>query len=181
MADYISTLFNGTDHSLRLLEVWGVWLSSIGTLAAVVVALWLGFRSERVDLQVSTNIVLFYPSNTDRKHLLIRAVNEGSRPVTVESISWTAGMFNWGAYQRKHGLMLVDSGEIGCSRLPIQLKDGEVANYFWETGRLFESLRMDLDKPFYRATLRFDVYTSFGRRFRVIPHKSVFEELNKDA
>lgn len=181
MSEYIPTLFNGSEHSLRLLEVWGVWLSSIGTLAAVLVALWLGLRSERLDLKVSAAVLQLYPSNSSQKFLVVRVSNNGSRPATIESINWTAGMFTWGVCPRKHGLMIVNPGDYGCSDLPTQLKDGDVASYLWEAKLFFDALRGDLTNKHYRSSFKLEVWTSSGKRFRIRPHKTVFTELDNLA
>jgi len=178
MAEYITTLFNGTEHSLRLLEVWGVWLSSIGTLAAVITALWLGLRSERIKIDASVQVMRLIPSNPPQHHLVVRIVNTGVRPVTLGSLGWTAG-YRWGPYKQRTFWQRVDHKPEN-SPLPVELRDGAEAIYYLDMA-VFNQLREQLERPEYRQSLKLEIFTSQGKRFRIKPNKSVFEELNQDV
>ncbi len=72
------------------------WLAAIGTISAVIVALWLAHRQEhpRVTLHAEVSPVWFEKgSEKNREYLLVRAVNVGSRPVTISHLSLRFGLF----------------------------------------------------------------------------------------
>jgi len=73
------------------IQVWvaaGTWLSSIGTIAAVIVALYLASLTERVRLriQVGLRVMIVGDGSPPEDHLSIEVTNLGERPVTINSV-----------------------------------------------------------------------------------------------
>jgi len=93
---------NCTFFSIFTLQEWEVvngfanWLAAIGTISAVIVALWLARRQEhpRVTLHAEVSSVWFEKgSEKNREYLEVRAVNVGDRPVTISHLSLRFGLF----------------------------------------------------------------------------------------
>ena len=101
------------------------WLSAIGTLFAVVVALYLARQDKRIRLVGSASratIIGASPNKLDEV-VSISVTNLGTRQFTLTGIYWVSFFL-----KRKHYLQFIDANALS-SKLPIQLKDGEQATY----------------------------------------------------
>lgn len=94
------------EYTLRLLEVAGAWLSGIGTLLAVVVALHLARVQKAVRLKVSAGIrLVITPSRgRDAEVLDISVTNIGDRAVVITNVLW-----RWGIVKRHYAVQVTGS------------------------------------------------------------------------
>jgi len=111
----------------QFINSFSSWLSAIGTVAAVIVALYLARRDKRIRLQVSAGIRLIVTQGIKGKHpdfLTIRVTNIGHREAQLTNIGWKVGFF-----RKKHAVQTTMRDGIS-SDLPVRLKDGEEASYY---------------------------------------------------
>ena len=90
------TFLGLTPQEWEIVNGFANWLAAIGTIAAVVVALYLARRQDqpRVTLYAEVLSVWFAKgSEKNREYLSIRAVNVGDRPVTISHLSLRFGLF----------------------------------------------------------------------------------------
>ena len=78
-------------------QIWmavGTWVSSIGTIAAVITALYLAARVEKLRLRVRVGLmqVVIGDGTPFQEHLGIDVTNVGERPVTINTIGWAVGL-----------------------------------------------------------------------------------------
>ncbi len=154
----------------RFINTFAPWLSAIGTIAAVIVSLYLARRAGRADVRVSAAIMnLISPGQkpADAPEFFdIRAVNHGFREVVIQGIMW-----------RLRGLkpkfyFVIPPADPYSTRLPVRLQYGERAQFMFPT-RTFrkdaESLLLPLkdSRSVWLATrrLRVGVYSTTGQEF----------------
>lgn len=77
-------------------EVWntvGAWVAGLGTLAAVVTSLYLARHSESIRLKVWADVYHTYlgDGTPPEKSIIISVVNQGDRPVNIDTVGWAIG------------------------------------------------------------------------------------------
>lgn len=120
-----STAFANT--ILPVLSTVGAWISGIGALGAVTVALWLAEkqrRSEKEHLKIDFGFVIV--PNVTGAVLMVSAVSEGKRPSEINSVA---------IYGKKaKAIMHVARFLPGSSQLPVNLGYGKKATFLCEEG-----------------------------------------------
>jgi len=104
------------------------WFSAIGTLLAVIVALYFSQKDSTIKLRVSANIkILVIPNLKHQKdYLTLSITNLRSRPATITAIGWEIGLLRHKSFWQK-----LDVDESISSQLPPNtLQDGEQADYY---------------------------------------------------
>lgn len=163
------------DHAtLDLLNVFAGWLSAIGTLAAVVVALHLARRDHdvRVRVRAGRGKILLPPQPYDRQVevVSISATNVGLRPVTLTAIYWRDGLF-----RKTHTDQRPPSNDLS-TRLPAKLNDGEEATIVFELPE-FEEGMAPLLEALRKRKLRRIACRSLRAGFCVSSARPVFAHL----
>lgn len=170
-----------------MLEVVGIWIASIGTVAAVVVALWLAQRDRRPSLELRITHVLMisgYGGPTP-EFISVRITNKGIRPATIEGIGWRSGWFvRLPFLKRKEAIQRTDLYAANPS-MPIELADGDVANFLipvvltdgsnWYYGGITEMVQGRFD----RWTFRGLAWTTRGEMIVAKPNDSFFNHLDE--
>ena len=116
-----------TADKINLFNALGAWVAAIGTISAVIVALYLARldRIIRVRLSAGHRIV---GTGTDmskfQDNCSIKAVNMGYRKVTITGVGWRVGFFKKRIYEQ------ILSMPPYPSTMPITLADGEEATWF---------------------------------------------------
>lgn len=159
------------------------WLSAIGTIAAVVVALWLARRQDqpRVAIQAEVSLVWFEKgSEKNREYLSVYAVNVGDRPVTISHLSLRFGLF------RKLWVAVPLPDQELSNSFPTEITYGKEAKWFIPLERdgfkWCESAASFLADSYRRVPIRFaSVYatSTTGRVFRAKSGSSVAAAFNK--
>ena len=111
----------------RFVNSFAPWLSAIGSLSAVALALFLARQDKRVRLDVSAGHRLLVTQGVPGPHpsyLSIRITNIGHREAQISSLTWKTGIFH-----KAYAVQTISRDDLS-SPMPIRLKDGEEANYF---------------------------------------------------
>ena len=117
------------DQKIQFWGMLGTWLSGLATLAAVIVALFLARRTEKVRLKahVGLRVAIAGDGSPPEEHLDIEVTNLADRPVTINSVGWAIGK----GKERRFGLQTF-SGRYS-SKCPVELghgEDGELPDFF---------------------------------------------------
>jgi hypothetical protein len=164
-----------------LINSFSNWLSAIGTVAAVVVSLWLATKASRLqcNAQVGHRIVIGQGSHGPYPEILVfRIVNTGERPFQVNSVGWRVGIFRW----RREGMQFYDQAQ--SSPMPVELQHGQEATWvvplLSEGKGWFKTFPIKMLSPhprFFCATLRAMFVTSIGKTFIVKPEPGLLSKL----
>jgi len=169
------------DQKIQVWMVIGTWLAGFATLGAVIVALYLARRAEKVRLKVQAGLRIIVPGydSQSQEHLDISVTNLGERPVTINSVGWAVG-------RRKHRRFCIQtvSGPY-TKQYPIELAHGKSAD-FMVSFRATPSWPKDFATDFIKdlsdkslKTLVALVQTSVGQTVKVRPEKELLERLKK--
>lgn len=169
------------DQKIQVWMVIGTWLAGLGTFAAVVVALCLSRRVEKVRLKVDAGlrVVILGDGSPLQRHLGIGVTNLGERPVTVNTVGWAVGR----GKHRRFAIQPVSGPH--TNQYPIELAHGKSANFmvsFLVTPQWPKEFATgfveDLSDQFLK-TLVVRVHTSVGQTVEVQPEKDLLEELKR--
>ena len=151
---------------------WGSvadWVSGIGSLAAVITALYLSHWSQRVRLAFSCRHMAVVGTGIASQDLVMfSATNIGSRSTVVRNITMRVGFF-----RPRHAVIMLHHRDTYCAGIPKALADGETADW----GIALDEDRTwikDLSRDFVTNnwdlfTLRFQIHTSNGSAKSVRP------------
>lgn len=166
------------------IQVWvaiGTWVAGLGTFAAVVAALYLSIRVEKVRLKVHVGLreVILGDGSPFQKHLGISVTNLGERPVTINSVGWAIGKRK----RREFALQPVSGPH--TNQWPIELAHGKSANFmvsFLETPHWAREFATGFVKDLSDASLKTlvaQIHTSVGQTVEVRPEQGLLERLKK--
>lgn len=166
-------------ETLRFINSFAPWFSALGTISAVVTALYLAQRDRRVNLRARASLRVQFivgggPGHGER-FVSINVSNRGRRPATITGLG-----FRIRGVQRGE---LLPSSPMG-SKIPIKLEDGDEAAYLYPLdvfcGGLFQAMPAEAFRPFPALRLRTAqaiVATSVGRAFYATFSKDLQREL----
>jgi hypothetical protein len=82
------------ETTYRLLEVAGSWLAGIGSLLAVVVALYLARAESTIRLKIDAGHRLIITPGVEEnaEAISISVANTGARPVVITNVLWKMGI-----------------------------------------------------------------------------------------
>ena len=170
-----------TDQKIQIWVAIGTWLSAIGTLAAVVVALYLSLHTKRIKLRLRAGryeIILGNGLRTE-KVVSFEVVNLGDRNVTIVSGGWAVGK----GEKRKYCIQPVSG--MNTSQYPIELAHGKSAHFMvslMAAPTWFKHLALDFIEDLSDenlGTLVAQVHTSIGETVEAKPAKAILDELKK--
>lgn len=171
-----------TDQKIQVWIAIGGCISGIGTLAAVVTALFLARRVEKIRLKVEVGLRgIFTPGDGSpfQKHLGIFVTNLGERPVTVNSVVWVVGR----GKKKRYAIQTVSGPH--TSQCPVELAHGKTATFlvsFDVTKNWLEDFAtgfiQDLSDESLK-TLFAQVHTSVGETVNVRPETNLLDALRK--
>ena len=167
----------------ELINSFSNWLSALGTIAAVVVSLWLATRATRLQCRASVGHRLIVEPGAGGIYpeiVVFNIVNTGERPIRITSIGWRVGFLRW----RRDAMQLFD--RVQSSSMPVELTHGQEARWVLpllpdEQGWLASFPRKML-KPhtrFRSATLRACFTTSVGKTFIVKPEQGLLKKISE--
>ena len=161
---------------------WGSvadWVSGLGSLAAAVVALYLGLASQRIRLKGYCGLRTIVGIGTQPREVVsISITNIGSRSTVVNNLGLSVGRFN----KKRHGIItaMKDALSVG---VPYPLGDGQVGHW---------NIPLDAQKTWLKdlcgnfvtsdediETLRFHVYTSHGATLTLNPEDNLKKALQE--
>jgi hypothetical protein len=168
----------------ELINSFANWLSAIGTLAAVVVSLYLASRYARpqAKLTVGHRIAIepgvkdFYP-----EYIQFHVVNTGERPITITQIGWKVGL-----RKKRYAVQMFET--LASSPLPVELSHGQEAKWMVPLNAREEHwlvrFARDMLLPNFRIgcfTLRAQAFTSLGHVFETKPESGLLSKLKEAA
>lgn len=169
------------DQKIQLWVAAGTWVSSIGTVAAVITALYLAKRVENVHLNVQVGLlqVVIGDGSPFQEYVGINVTNLGERPVTVNSVGWAIGK----GKKRKFAIQPLYSPH--SAQYPIELAHGKSANFLvsfdvtpgWKRDFATGFVRDLSDKSL--NTLVAQVHTSVGKTVNVHPRRDLLDALKE--
>jgi hypothetical protein len=114
----------------QFINTFAEWLSAIGTIIAVWVALYLAGRDRRIRLvlQASHEIRMIENTSSLQDTISITVTNMERRTATITRVYWKVGIFKKEIFYPYSTGLLDDS-----SAFPQELRDGEQAHYRYLT------------------------------------------------
>ncbi len=114
------------EQTYRLLEVLGTWISGIGSLLAVIVALYLALSERAVRLKVTAGYRLVMTSGLgkDGEVIDITVANIGARDVVVTNVLWS-----WGILRRQYAVQVTGSA-MDSLRIHQRLEPGHRGSFY---------------------------------------------------
>tara|TARA_Y100001937_G_C7064294_1_gene305268 strand:- start:419 stop:979 length:561 start_codon:yes stop_codon:yes gene_type:complete len=171
-------------QSLEIWSVIGTWVSSIGTVGAVITSLWFSYNNQRVKLSVTAGHRKMVERGVDSHpdYCYIKVVNLGDRMVRITNLGWRAGRF----FRKREFLQLFSVPE--SDQVPKNLEHGEEATFL-----IPFRLRGDDDKDWIvsfpkgintekvdrLSSLRVIVTTSVGQTTMVKAEKGLIDKLQE--
>lgn len=159
-----------TTEEYKLWSLLGTWVASLGTVGAVITALFLAGREKRIKLSVGAGhrIILRLGTNPNPpEYCSIYVTNTGIRKANIVSIGWKIG------YEKPRTFIQTPDFNPQSSQLPVELGDGQEARYMiplkdhtgnndWLNQFLpYFGRRPELDI----RSMKVQVYTSIGKVF----------------
>lgn len=154
---------------MNLCEVeWGSvadWVSGLGSLAAVIVALYLARQDRRLNLEVAAQhslLVSELGTPPWPQYLSVRITNHGRREAQIIGIGWRIGLF------KKRLADQTPPNDRISNSIPCKLADGDEAVFYFplskDGGWVKEFSTQVLTRPIWWALLfaKVRVYTSVG-------------------
>ena len=158
------------------------WLSAIGTLAAVIISLYLARRSGKPRASVSVGHRLIIRSGDKGKPpevIIFRIVNTGDRTIRVTNIGWRIGL-----WKERYAIQGYD--ETQSSPLPVELTHGQEASWTVPLDSREEPwlqyFSQKMMKPNFWlscATIKAQFHTSVGEVFSTRPEKNLIDKLRE--
>lgn len=132
MANTIYEFLGLPQEQWQLINSFAEWFSAVGTVAAVIVSLYLARQDQRVRLRITATIGnIFGDPTVDVKvdHLWITVTNVGRRTAVLNSVAWRVGFLpaKLSRFGRKYAIQNFDLPN--CTRLPAKLEDGDSASF----------------------------------------------------
>jgi hypothetical protein len=176
------TLFGVGKAQWELINSFANWLSAIGTLAAVIVALYLAYRAARPKVQLSVGHRIIIEPGTKGptpEFVMFKVVNAGDRPVRITQIGWKVGL-----YRKRYAVQMYEASL--SSKLPVDLSHGQEASWMVPLAARDEPWLTYFAKgmlmPNYRTacfTLRGCAYSSIGHAFETKPEGNLLSKLRE--
>jgi len=171
------------DQKIQIWNAVGTWLAGFATLAAVLVALYLARKAERINIRVNAGIRLVFMGDGTpaEEHVGITVVNLGDRPVTINSVGWRIG-------KGKNARFCIQplTGRY-THQYPKQLAHGEQATFMVSFAEVpdwpkeFATNFVNDLTPGNIKTLRALVHTSIGQTIEVMPENNLLDKLRDTA
>ncbi len=163
-----------TRETWQFINSFGPWLSALGTIAAVITALYLAKRADKIRLQLRVGIrkVAIQGEGGDhgRDYVWVSITNLGRRKANITHLFWKP--VPW----RKRGIIWIAPQNQYSLKFPVTIEDGESANYVLPVEEFRERFRIHAREIFssfadevWLRTLRFCVSTSTGETFYQTP------------
>lgn len=160
---------------------WGSvadWVSGLGSMAAVITALYLASWSQKIKLSGYCGIRLVIGAGGPQQELVfISVTNIGNRTATICNIGMRVGRF-----KKRHAIISATKG-IYSDGIPVTLADGQVAKWGIPLNQDMQWIR-DLVGGFVKTesdarTLRFLVFSTHGDEMVIKPEQPLVEQILK--
>ena len=117
-----------------LINSFASWLSALGTIAAVIVALYLASRDRNIHLRVNAGIRILYTEGQSPSEridcLSISVTNIGHRTARIEGLLWYIKPLRISPFRRHSSYFyMITPRNVYSSSMPVELRDGQTAIY----------------------------------------------------
>lgn len=176
------TLFGIGKADWELYNSFSNWFSAIGTLAAVIISLYLANRSGKPRASVSVGHRLIIITGDKRKPpeiVSFKIVNTGDRPIRIINIGWRIGL-----WKKRYAIQTFDEKQ--SSPMPVELTHGQEASWAvpfdypadpWPN--YFSRKMMKPNFWLSCMTIKAEFHTSVGEVFRIRPEKGLINKLRE--
>jgi hypothetical protein len=163
----------------KFINTFAPWFSALGSLAAVITALYLARTERTVDLKITAGVrVVAAPPQNPEKCVYVEVVNRGRRRAIVDSILWRLPR-PFSEYE----YVWIPSANSLSERIPATLEDGQRARFIGPlegfTANFLEVVGTGWTRRIKARLLRVAVTTSTGRRFERRIEKGLRKALTK--
>jgi hypothetical protein len=164
----------------KFINTFAPWLSAIGTIAAVIVSLYLARAEKPVKLTVRAGHRIMIEQGQREKppeFLYISAINTGHRIATITNVGWKIGL------RKKRYAIQVVQKDLYSSGVPVKIDDGEEAKWFIPLDledNWIQRFSRDFLMPHPRWNLfwlRIQIFTSVGKIFEARIENNLKDEL----
>jgi hypothetical protein len=171
----------------KFFNTFAPWLSAIGTLAAVLVSLYLArinARMNKIKLRASVGHRLIMDTGKTGPHeeiINFQVTNIGQREANITTIAWRVGFI-----RKSQAIQMFDNSRF-ANELPVLLRDGKQAGWMisltenegWLTdfckSLLFPHWRLNI------GFVRLQVHTSIGKVFETKIEQNLKEKLVQEC
>jgi hypothetical protein len=169
------------DQKIQIWVAMGTWLAGLATVAAVIVALRLATRAQKVRLKVHVGLrdIVMGDGSPFQVHLGMSVTNLGERPVIVNSAGWAVGK----GKDRKFAIQPIASPF--STPYPVELNYGKEAN-FMVSFLIVPTWLHDFANGFVSdlsdenlKTLVAQIHTSVGQTIEAKPESNLLDALKK--
>ena len=169
------------DQKIQILVAVGTWFAGTATFAAVIVALRLAKRAEKVRLRgyVGLRELVKGDGSPSEEHLCINVTNLGERPITIHSAGWAIGK----GKKRRFAIQTVAATY--STQCPVELTYGKQAS-FMVSFLVSPNWSREFATGFVRdlsdanlKTLVAQIHTSVGQTIEIKPEPPLLEKLKE--
>lgn len=162
---------------LEILNVIGTWISSIGTVGAVITSLWIANNGNKAKLKINATASYIIDTKSQDKPLvcLINIVNIGKKPATITCVGWEVGR------GKKKKTFLQKTSNSMLEDIPktlMESQDLSIGINFNGTGNWLQNMA-NLLKGHDLKTMKLVVATNLGESFKAKVDQSLIEEILK--
>lgn len=173
---------NVAQPTLDIVNAAAQAVSALGTLAAVIVALYLARHQVRANLAIRTTVVRLVtpgvPDSDEGRFLRVGIANSGFRDVKIISMGWQVGRI----IRRAHFHQLLPLNALSSS-LPAKLAPGDTADFYYPWEQFIKnstSIRTAIGTGWLRRrrarTTQFVAYLSTGEAIRSAIERQLSDE-----
>lgn len=155
------------------------WISAIGTVAAVIVSLYLatGATKPKARLSIGVRLIITPRQNGEHEEIVAaKLVNMGDRPIHITSLGWQVGF-----WKKSYAMQIVNATPFSQG-VPVSLEYGKEAQWHIPTNvqeGWFRYFANGFLKNHALSTLKLVAYTSTGHRFTAKPEENLLSALKK--
>jgi hypothetical protein len=168
-----------TESQWELINSFANWLAALGTIGAVIVALYLANRSTypRAKITIGQRLIIESGSQETPEYIFFQIVNIGQVPLNIVQIGWKTGFFN-----KRYAIQLYEPTLSG--KLPIEISHGQEAQWFIPMKVKNEPWTEHFAKGFLLPNWRLSnfflrglIHSSLGVKFTAKPENSLISLL----
>ncbi|QOQ70277.1 hypothetical protein [Photobacterium damselae] len=166
-----------TTEDIQFWSMVGTWVAGIGTILAVTLSLYLAISERRVSLFITSDV---YDFDDGSEKMIIKIVNNGSRPVTISNHACIALQSGW--FKKK--CLGIGTSYISFpndDRYPCQLNSGDCLNFGINLNNQDGNWLVNLKSNFLQnrslSSLRIIVYPNGSKPIKAKLGKSIMQRL----
>ncbi len=172
------------DIDWKFINTFAPWFSAIGTIAAVIVSLYLARAEKPIKLEIRAGHRIVVGNDSTGKYpefLYISVTNRGHRTATITNVGWRIDFI-----KKQHMIQLVQKNQFS-SGLPVRIDDGEEAKWLVpldSKDNWVERFSRDFLSSYPRLMLRslkLQIDTSVGKTFEAAIEKGLKEKLLEEC